>query len=94
MEAGKIINLSRTSAAPPDVEISVLGDIYQLHSSILCTSSKFFDCSLSQSWRKPENTHSKNADEIKFRYYLKLMDETDYVGCFEPIPVCLLHTAA
>lgn len=87
-ESRKIVNLSRSSSIPSDVEIDVLGDVYHLHSSILCNASKFFDCSLSKVWYRPENAHA-GEDGIKFRYSLALAAEDDYVGCFEPIPVCL-----
>jgi len=59
----------RLSSLPPDVEIMVLGDVYLLHSTTLREYSRFFERSLSETWWKPENTHS-GPDGIKYRYDL------------------------
>jgi hypothetical protein len=76
--AGAPIKLSNSSVAP-DVAIQIGETVYHLHAIELRNRSQFFDKSLSDTWWRPENTHS-GADGIKYRY--KLMAD----AIVEPVP--------
>ncbi|KAF8535866.1 hypothetical protein BDD12DRAFT_853601 [Trichophaea hybrida] len=74
------------SSVSPDVAIEMFGKTYHLHSTILRLSSGFFDKSLSDTWWKPENSHS-GPDGIKYRYKLVLDKKDPWSSILEPSPV-------
>jgi hypothetical protein len=75
--------LSDASVAP-DVAIRIGEREYHLHAIELRSRSKFFDRSLSDTWWRPENTHS-GADGIKYRYKLVLDRKDPLMSVVEPI---------
>ncbi|KAF8244948.1 hypothetical protein K440DRAFT_663158 [Wilcoxina mikolae CBS 423.85] len=73
------------SSVSPDVAIEMFGKTYHLHSTILRLSSGFFDKSLSDTWWKPENSHS-GPGGIKYRYKLVLDKKDPWSSILEPFP--------
>jgi hypothetical protein len=80
---GAPIKLS-TSSAAPDVAVQILDKVYHLHTIELRNRSEFFDKSLSDTWWRPENTHS-GPDGIKYRYKLALDQEEPLMSLLEPV---------
>ncbi|KAF8243165.1 hypothetical protein K440DRAFT_78307 [Wilcoxina mikolae CBS 423.85] len=74
------------SSLPPDVEITILSNVYHIHSTILRTCSRFFDKSLSSTWWKDENTHHHRKDGIVYCYELKLDEDCLESSMVEPVP--------
>ena len=74
------INFSK-SGKLPDVEVDILGQIYHVHSTVLRLNSGFFDKGLSDTWWKPENTHTDHINGLKYRYRL-VIDKSDITCSF------------
>ena len=70
------------SSIPPDVEIDILGQRYYMHSAVLRLGAEFFEKSLSDSWWKPENTHSEGP---KYRYRLVVDQADPMLSLVEPV---------
>ena len=65
------------------MEITVLEDVYHMHSTQLRHNSAVFDKSLSEPWWKP-NTH-RGPDGIRYRYQLSLDKDMPELSMVEPV---------
>ena len=66
------------------MEITVLEDVYHMHSTQLRHNSAVFDKSLSEPWWKEHNTH-RGPDGIRYRYQLSLDEDMPELSMVEPV---------
>ncbi|KAF8247789.1 hypothetical protein K440DRAFT_643427 [Wilcoxina mikolae CBS 423.85] len=78
------ITFTSVPSLPPDVAIEIFDSTYHLHSTVLRLCSGFFECSLSDTWWKSDNTHS-SPDGIKFRYRLQFDKDDPSASMVEPV---------